>query len=120
MGEDRERANQEHNEQVWIEDEVKRRGKQAWIAWLLWAFTGMVGGHRFYLGQTNTAIAQLILFIVAYATMIILVGFAVYLGLALWVLVDAFQINKMLEESRIQTRGEVERDLRLRKDLYKQ
>jgi TM2 domain-containing membrane protein YozV len=36
--------------------------KSTGAAYLLWFFLGGLGGHRFYLGQTGTAITQLILF----------------------------------------------------------
>lgn len=56
--------------------------KTAIVAYLLWFFLGMFGGHNFYLKRTGVAVAQLILSIT-------LVGAVVTV---FWILVDAFLI----------------------------
>jgi len=56
--------------------------KSAPVAYLLWFFLGLFGGHNFYLKRTGVAVAQLILSIT-------IVGMLVT---AVWVLVDAFLI----------------------------
>ena len=56
--------------------------KTALVAYLLWFFVGLFGGHNFYLKRTGVAVAQLILSITV-------VGIVVT---AFWVLVDAFLI----------------------------
>jgi len=56
--------------------------KTALVAYLLWFFLGLFGGHNFYLGRTGVAVAQLILSIT-------LVGMAITF---FWVIVDAFLI----------------------------
>jgi TM2 domain-containing membrane protein YozV len=56
--------------------------KTALVAYLLWFFIGILGGHNFYLKRTGVAVAQLILSITV-------VGLIIS---ALWVLVDAFLI----------------------------
>jgi TM2 domain-containing membrane protein YozV len=56
--------------------------KEALIAYLLWFFLGMFGGHNFYLKRTGVAVAQLILTLT-------LVGMLITI---FWVLVDAFLI----------------------------
>lgn len=56
--------------------------KEALIAYLLWFFLGMFGGHNFYLKRTGVAVAQLILTIT-------IVGMLITI---FWVLVDAFLI----------------------------
>ena len=56
--------------------------KTALVAYLLWFFLGLFGGHNFYLGRTGVAVTQLILSLV-------------FVGLIItifWVLVDAFLI----------------------------
>lgn len=52
------------------------------VAYLLWFFLGMFGGHNFYLKRTGIAVTQLILSIT-------LVGMIVTL---VWIIVDAFLI----------------------------
>jgi TM2 domain-containing membrane protein YozV len=56
--------------------------KTALVAYLLWFFVGILGGHNFYLKRTGVAVTQLILSITV-------VGLAITV---LWVLVDAFLI----------------------------
>ncbi len=67
------------------------------IAYLLWFFLGMFGAHRFYSGQTGTAVAQLLLSVFG-----ILLLFAFGLGLILlipvwiWIIVDLFLIPGLI------------------------
>src|SRR5262245_6492224 len=56
--------------------------KTAVVAYLLWFFVGLFGGHNFYLGRTGVAVAQLILSLT-------IVGMLITI---FWVLVDAFLI----------------------------
>jgi TM2 domain-containing membrane protein YozV len=56
--------------------------KTALVAYLLWFFLGLFGGHNFYLGRTGVAVTQLIL-------SLIVVGLIITI---FWVLVDAFLI----------------------------
>jgi TM2 domain-containing membrane protein YozV len=56
--------------------------KAALVAYLLWFFLGLFGGHNFYLGRTGVAVTQLIL-------SLIFVGLIITI---FWVLVDAFLI----------------------------
>jgi TM2 domain-containing membrane protein YozV len=56
--------------------------KTALLAYILWFFLGLFGGHNFYLKRTGVAVAQLILSLT-------LVGMLVTV---FWVFVDAFLI----------------------------
>jgi TM2 domain-containing membrane protein YozV len=56
--------------------------KTALVAYLLWFFVGIFGGHNFYLKRTGVAVTQLILSIT-------IIGMAITV---FWVLVDAFLI----------------------------
>lgn len=56
--------------------------KTALVAYLLWFFLGMFGGHNFYLKRTGVAVAQLILTITLIGSLITV----------FWVLIDAFLI----------------------------
>jgi TM2 domain-containing membrane protein YozV len=56
--------------------------KTALVAYLLWFFVGILGGHNFYLKRTGIAVTQLILSITV-------VGLVITV---FWVLVDAFLI----------------------------
>jgi TM2 domain-containing membrane protein YozV len=56
--------------------------KTALVAYLLWFFLGLLGGHNFYLKRTGIAVAQLLLTLTIVGAVITVV----------WVLVDAFLI----------------------------
>lgn len=56
--------------------------KRTWLAYLLWLVTGLLGGHRFYLGRVGTATAQ----------------FLTGGGLLVWWAVDAFLIPGQVRE----------------------
>jgi len=61
--------------------------KSVGAAYLLWFFLGGFGAHRFYLGQTGTAIAQLLLLLLGWIPL-----FAGWIILGIWLLVDLFLI----------------------------
>lgn len=48
-----------------LESEFRRRKKSRVVLWLLWWFTGIIGGHRYYLGDKRQALLQTIVFILA-------------------------------------------------------
>jgi len=56
--------------------------KTALVAYLLWFFVGLLGGHNFYLKRTGVAVTQLILSLTVVGVLITIV----------WVIVDAFLI----------------------------
>jgi len=56
--------------------------KTALVAYLLWFFVGILGGHNFYLKRTGVAITQLILSITVVGLLIT----------GVWILIDAFLI----------------------------
>jgi TM2 domain-containing membrane protein YozV len=56
--------------------------KTAIVAYLLWFFVGLFGGHNFYLKRTGVAVTQLILSLTVVGMLVTVI----------WVLVDAFLI----------------------------
>lgn len=74
-----------------VESELERRKKDKLIMYLLWFFTGGIGGHRYYLGDIGYAIA-----------MTLTLG-----GLGLWYLIDVFLIGKRLEVKTAQLEREI-------------
>jgi TM2 domain-containing membrane protein YozV len=56
--------------------------KTALVAYLLWFFVGLLGGHNFYLKRTGVAVTQLVLSLTLVGILITIV----------WVVVDAFLI----------------------------
>lgn len=71
--------------------------KSGLVAYLLWFFLGMFGAHRFYLGSTGPAIAQLVITLVSIALTALLVGVFGLIAVGIWVLIDAFLIPGMLQ-----------------------
>lgn len=74
-----------------VESELERRKKDKLVMYLLWFFTGGIGGHRYYLGDIGYAIAMTLTF-----------G-----GLGLWYLIDVFLIGKRLEVKTAQLEREI-------------
>ena len=73
-----------------IEQRVSNEGPSTGAAYLLWALTWFVSGHRFYLGRPGTAILQIVSYF-------ILIGFA-------WLLIDAFLIPGLIRQRRDEIR----------------
>ena len=85
-----------------IEQRVTNASKSTGAAYLLWLFTGLLSGHRFYLGRPGTAILQILSYF-------ILVGF-------IWLLVDAFLIPGMIQAHNHDVREQQIRLLRTHKE----
>lgn len=67
--------------------------KSTGVAYLLWFFTGGIGGHRFYMGRTGSAVFQLILSILGWTTVWFGLGFLFLIPLGIWLLIDAFTLG---------------------------
>jgi len=87
--------------QILIEQRITNEGKSLVAAYIIWWFFGIFGGHRFYLRQTGTAIAMLIIGLT-------MVGLCVT---AIWAIVDAFLIPGMVRENNDRLRRELERQM---------
>lgn len=74
-----------------LQSELDKKGKSKTPAWLLWLFTGGIGGHRYYMGDIGYAVA-----------MTLTLG-----GLGFWSLIDAFLINGAINKKN----EEIERDV---------
>jgi TM2 domain-containing membrane protein YozV/predicted RNA-binding Zn-ribbon protein involved in translation (DUF1610 family) len=62
----------------------KSRVAATLFAW----FLGIFGAHRFYVGQTGTAVTMLVLSIVGFATLWFLVGTIILIAVGIWAFVD--------------------------------
>jgi len=80
-----------------LESEVKNQGKNMVVAYILWYFLGIFGGHRFYMGKTGTAITQLILSITV-------IGM---IATGIWWVVDAFLLHTWVKDRNRQIENEV-------------
>lgn len=81
---------------------VVKTEKSAGIAYILLIFLGQLGIHRFYLGKTGSAIAQLLLGIIGWATVWIVIGFVPLGILWIWMAVDLFLVPGMVREANSQ------------------
>jgi TM2 domain-containing membrane protein YozV len=75
--------------------------KSTGVAYLLWFFLGGFGAHRFYLGQTGTAVTQLILFILGWVTLVVAVGFVFLAAVGIWLFVDLFLIPGIARDQNL-------------------
>lgn len=70
--------------------------KSTGVAFLFWFFLGGLGAHRFYLGRTGSAVAQLLMSVIGWVTVIVGFGLLLLIPLGIWLLVDAFLISGMV------------------------
>lgn len=62
------------------------------VALILLALLGVLGIHNFYLGRRDTAIAELVLFIVSVLTFWFMLGFVTYFVLLIMLAVDLYYL----------------------------
>lgn len=80
---------------VLLQGEFDKKKKSKTTAYLLWFFLGVLGGHRFYAGDTLRAIF-----------MLITLG-----GLGIWALIDVFFIGSRIEEKNNIIEAEIINDV---------
>ena len=73
--------------------------KSTGFAYLIWAFAGGLGAHRFYLGRPH-GVTMLILLLGGIITVPFLIGLVPLMIVGIWMLVDAVAIPRWVEESR--------------------
>jgi TM2 domain-containing membrane protein YozV len=81
--------------------------RSAGIAYLLWFFFGCFGAHRFYLKQTGTAVAMLVITILSIALTFVVIGLFGLAAIGIWVLVDAFLIPGLTRKYNNQLISEI-------------
>lgn len=72
--------------------------KSTGVAYLLWFFTGGIGGHRFYMGKTGSAVGMLIITVLSLITLAAVIGAFGLIAIAIWAIVDAFLIPGWVTE----------------------
>lgn len=73
-----------------VQSEMELKKKSMVVAYLFAFFLGIFGAHRFYVGKTGTAVAQLVLTLLGIITMFIYVGFLLIWIVGIWVFIDYF------------------------------
>jgi TM2 domain-containing membrane protein YozV len=68
------------------------------VAYVLLLFLGQLGLHRLYLGRVGSGIAQLLLGLVGWVTVVFVVGFVPLVVLWIWLLADLFLTAGMVRE----------------------
>lgn len=90
--------------------EVENWKKNSVVAYLIWWFFGFMGGHRYYFGKTQSAVAM---------TLIFWLGVWVFgLGAAItliWAIIDVFSIGSWLREDTQKVEEQVFNELQLGK-----
>ncbi len=81
------------DEDQYINTVFEENRKQKRVAYLLWLFFGWFGVHRFYAGETKTAVIQLLL-------TLSVIGF---LGSFVWWMIDAFLVPDMVNDHNQKT-----------------
>jgi TM2 domain-containing membrane protein YozV len=80
-----------------LASEMSKKQKASGVAWLLWFFTGGIGGHRFYLGRIGSGVA-----------MLLTLG-----GLGIWTFIDLFLLSGMIKDTNDTVENEILSELRL-------
>ncbi len=81
--------------------------KSILVAYLLWWFTGLFGGHRFYLGRTNSALIKLVMTVVSIPLCFVGIGVLGLMASAIWSLVDAFLIPEICRSFNLELASEL-------------
>lgn len=100
-------------ERILIEQRIANDGKSLVVAYLLLFFFGGFGAHRFYLGRTGSAVAQLLLCIAGWLTLMIAVGGVLLVVLGVWVIVDIFLVPGMIQAQKEAMRQRLTQELLL-------
>ncbi|MGT2715815.1 TM2 domain-containing protein [Streptococcus respiraculi] len=76
--------------------------KNPMTALLFSIFLGELGVDRFYIGNKELGIAKLALTVIGYATLVIVLGFFLLIGVYIWKLVDCFLIMKACKQTNFE------------------
>ena len=82
--------------------EYEAQRKSVLVAYLLWFFLWFLAGHRFYAGKPLSAIGQLLLHAIGWATAVILVGYVFLAIWAVWWVIDALLIPGWIRDRNME------------------
>ena len=66
--------------------------KSVGVAFLLWVFFGMFGGHRCYLGRIATGLLMSVLTLISLVLTVVFIGWLGLMVMLAWTLIDGFRI----------------------------
>ncbi|MFV0513991.1 MAG: TM2 domain-containing protein [Jhaorihella sp.] len=98
-------------QQILVEHRLAFVRKSVGIAYLYWLFIGGLGGHRFYLGRSMSALALLGLSVFGWVTLTTQTGTIALVAVGLWLLVDAFLIPAMIRKDTDKRRSLIEAEI---------
>jgi len=98
-------------ERLLVNSEVQKRGKNILLAYILLIFLGTLGIHRFYLGKTGSAVAQLVLTIVGWMTVVLIIGFIPLVVVGIWAIVDLFLVPGIIRQQNEEVEREITQEL---------
>ena len=87
-------------EQMLVEQRVTYKTKSIGAAYFLWFLTGVLGGHRFYLGKIGSGAIMLLLFIGSVVTLQVGTGVLILAVVGFWTIVDAFLIPLLVQDHK--------------------
>ena len=118
-----------------LDMELKNRGKDMVVGYLLWFFLSGFGAHRFYMKRVGSAIAQLLLFWISFIILMIgvvvvavgdesgdldmmaaggvamMIGALPLIAASIWILVDAFLLHGWIKDHNQKVEAEIIQEL---------
>ncbi|MBO2729546.1 NINE protein [Lactiplantibacillus plantarum] len=101
-----------NQELLLVNSEIEKNSKSTLVAYLLWLFTGFMGGHRYYFGKTGSAVAMTLIFWLT----VWIFGLG-YIITGIWMLVDVFQISSWLKADQKEKEQAAIQEILMRRDL---
>jgi TM2 domain-containing membrane protein YozV len=84
------------------------RKKDTLIAFLLWWFLGIFGGHRFYCNRGGSGAAMLAITLVSFPLCYVCIGFVGLFAIFIWWIVDAFCLPGWIEQHNQELMNQIE------------
>ena len=94
-------------QQILVEQRLTNEKKSSGVAYLLWFMLGGFSAHRFYLGSPGVGAAQVALIWGGLIASAVVIGIPFLIAGLVWVLVDAFLIEKDAATKRARIINEV-------------
>ncbi|MCF6306066.1 MAG: TM2 domain-containing protein [Rhodobacteraceae bacterium] len=100
-------------QQMLVEQRLTNEKKSSGVAYLLWFFLGGFAAHRFYLGYSGIAAAQLALIWGGVLLSAVVIGIPLLIAGFIWVFIDVFLIGGLIESDTNQKRARIANEVSL-------